>query len=59
MRNDPIVEEIRKTRQDLFEKCDNDLNKYLDWLRSLEERHKNQLVSFEEIHVNRRQETTI
>ena len=58
MKNDPIVEETRKTRHDLFEKCDNNLDKYLEWLKSLEEQHEKQLLSFEEIQANRKQETT-
>jgi len=36
MRNDAIVEESRKTRRDLFKKCDNNPDKYLDLLESLE-----------------------
>jgi hypothetical protein len=59
MKDDPIVKEIRNTRQKLFKQCGDDLNKYLDWLKGLEKKHKDRLVSLEEIHGHKKQETTI
>ncbi len=40
MINDPIIKEIRDTRQKIFKKCDNDLNKLLDWLSQQEEKDR-------------------
>ena len=45
MKNDPIVEEIRKIRQKKFEDCKGDLNKYLDWLKEFDDQDKDRLVS--------------
>jgi hypothetical protein len=45
LKNDPIVEEIRETRQKLFEFYHNDLNKYLDWLKELEDQDRDRLIS--------------
>ena len=57
MINDPIVEEIRKTRQKIFEDCNGDLNKYLDWLKEFE--NQDRLVSHKTLRTNKHQETTI
>ena len=57
MINDPIVEEIRKTRQKIFEDCKGDLNKYLDWLKEFEDQDR--LVSHKTLQTNKHQETAI
>ncbi len=59
MINDPIVEEIRKTRQKIFEDCKGDLDKYLDWLKEFEDQDQNRLVSHKTLQTNKHQETTI
>ena len=59
MINDPIVEEIRKTRQKIFEDCKGDLDKYLDWLKEFEDQDQNRLVSHKTLQTNKQQETTI
>ena len=59
MKNDPIVEEIRKTRQKIFEDCNGDLNKYLDWLKKFEDQDQDRLVSHKTLQTNKNQETTI
>lgn len=59
MKNDPIVEEIRKIRQKKFEDCKGDLNKYLDWLKEFEDQDKDRLVSHKTLQNNRHQETAI
>jgi|GEM_PF-2626386 len=35
--NDPVVEEVRKTRQELWAKFDNDPKKYFEHLASMEQ----------------------
>lgn len=42
--NDPIVEETRAIRRELFRECDWDLQKLHEMLKKSEERHKNHLV---------------
>ena len=59
MKNDPIVEEIRKTRQKIFEDCKGDLNKYLDWLKEFEGQDQDRLVSHKTLQTNKHQETAI
>ena len=59
MKNDPIVEEIRKTRQKKIEDCKGDLNKYLDWLKEFEDQDKDRLVSYKTLQTNKHQETAI
>ncbi|MBA7551093.1 hypothetical protein ES705_43628 [subsurface metagenome] len=59
MKNDPIVQEIRKTRQKIFEDCKSDLNKYLDWMKEFEDQDQDRLVSHKTLHNNKHQETAI
>ena len=59
MINDPIVEEIRKTRHKIFEDCKGDLDKYFDWLKEFEDQDQNRLVSHKTLQTNKHQETTI
>jgi hypothetical protein len=54
MKDDPIVNEIRNTRQKLFRECGDDLDKYLDWLQGLEKMHKDNVVSLEEVRKNKK-----
>lgn len=47
MKNDPIVEEVREARQKIFEKCDQDSDKLLNWLKGEEKQDSDRIVSFE------------
>ncbi|HUW63355.1 MAG TPA: hypothetical protein VMW83_01455 [Spirochaetia bacterium] len=49
--DDPIVEEVRKTRQIIFEKFDYDLRKYMDYLREEEQKHPERLANIPSIKV--------
>ncbi len=50
MRDDPIVEEVHRTRKRLLAECDGDLDKYMDRLRHSESRDRSRLVeSVEEL----------
>jgi hypothetical protein len=42
---DPIVEEVRKARQDIFKSCGYDLNKYYQHLLAYQDRHKIKAVN--------------
>ncbi len=47
MKNNPIVEEVRKARQELFVKCNQILKEYLDLLKEEEKQDSDRIVSFE------------
>ena len=50
MINDPIVEEVRKARQELFDQCGNDLHRYFEFIRESEKKHGDRLIrSVEEL----------
>jgi len=46
MRNDPIVEEIRRVRQEYAKQFDYDVRAIADDLRRREQQHRERLVSF-------------
>jgi len=46
MRNDPIVEEIRRVRQEYAKQFDYDVRAIADDLRRREQQHRDRLVSF-------------
>ena len=41
---DPIVEEVRAARAEIFKEADNDLHKLCELLRKAEQEHKDKLV---------------
>ncbi len=45
MINDPIVEEVHKVRRELFEKCDNDLSKFFEFIRQSQAKHGDRLIT--------------
>lgn len=49
MKNDPIVEEVRQTRQRIFTACDNDLEKLMDRYQRAESADRARIVSLETI----------
>ena len=52
---DPIVEEVRKARRDLFEECGNDLGRFFEFLRESEKKHGDRLIrSVEELRTRRK-----
>ncbi len=57
MKNDPIVEEVREARQKIFEKCDQDLDRLLDWLKGEEKQDLDRIVSFEAPQKNQQHES--
>lgn len=59
MKNDPIVEEVREARQKIFEKCGQDLDRLLDWLKGEEKQDLDRIVSFDTIQKNRQHEPAI
>ena len=50
MMKDPIVEEVRRAREKIFAECDYDLNKLMERIKRAEEKHKDRLVSYEDVH---------
>jgi len=45
MINDPIVEEVRKVREELFEKCGNDLGRFMEFIRKSQSQHGDRLIT--------------
>ncbi len=45
MINDPIVEEVRKVRQELFEQCGCDLERFMDFIRKSQAKHGDRLIT--------------
>ena len=45
MINDPIVEEVRKARRELFEQCGNDLGRFFEFIRQSEAEHGDRLIT--------------
>lgn len=46
---DPIVEEVRQARRKLFEKCGNDLDKFMDYIEERQKEHGDLLVTQEDL----------
>lgn len=46
---DPIVNEIRATRQRIFKECGENLDRYLEHLKAAEAQDKHRLVNLEEV----------
>ena len=49
MTNDPIVEEVRRTRERLFRRCGGDINQLPDRLRAAEAQDRHRLVDLDEV----------
>ena len=47
MWKDPIVEEIRAIREEIAQKCGNDIGRIVEYLRSKEKEHSGRLVTKE------------
>ena len=45
MNDDPIVEEVRKIRQELFERCGNDLQRFMEFIRQAQLEHNERVVT--------------
>jgi hypothetical protein len=45
MIDDPIVEEVRKAREELFEKCGNDLERFMEFIRKSQVQHGSRLIT--------------
>ena len=46
MHEDPIIEEVRRIRQEYSDRFNYDLNEMMEDLRKLEQRHPDKLVSY-------------
>lgn len=47
--DDPIVKEVRETRQRIFKECGEDLDRYIEYLKFTEPQDKHRLVTLEEV----------
>lgn len=49
MNPDPVVEEVRRTRQKILEDCGGDLEKLLDRLKAAESQDRSRVVSISSV----------
>ncbi|NQT37561.1 MAG: hypothetical protein HQ581_08735 [Planctomycetes bacterium] len=49
MMDDPIVEEVRHTRQRIFAECDGDLDRLIARLKAADSKNKDRLVTIENV----------
>jgi len=54
MKNDPIVDEVRRVRAELFDACENDLDKLLDSYQQAEEKDQKRVVSLDALRAKRK-----
>jgi len=54
MKNDPIVDEVRRVRAELFDACENDLDKLLDSYQQAEVKDQKHVVSLEALRAKRK-----
>jgi len=54
MKNDPIVDEIRQARAEIFNACENDLEKLFDRYQQAENKDQDRIVSLEALRAKRK-----
>jgi hypothetical protein len=54
MKNDPIVDEVRRARAEIFDTCENDLEKLLDLYQRAEDKDQSRVVSFQMLRERRK-----
>ncbi len=47
--DDPIVEEVRRTRQRIFAECNGDLDRLIERLKAADSKNKDRLVTVEDV----------
>ena len=56
MTRDPIVEEIRRAREKLLDECGDDIEKFMDRLKSAEDEDRARLISYEALQDKRKRD---
>ncbi len=56
MIRDPIVEEIRRIREKMWDECGGDLGRLIESLRASEAQHRDRIISKEDVNRLRRQD---
>ena len=54
MKNDPIVDEVRRARAKIFAACDHDLDKLLDSYQQAEKKDQERVVSLDAFREKRK-----
>lgn len=49
MNRDPIVEEVHRVREKMWDECGGDLDRLIEFLRAGEARHRERIISKEEL----------
>ena len=47
--NDPIVDEVHRARQRIFDECGRDIRRLMERLREASEKHEGQRVTLEQV----------
>jgi len=53
MKHDPIVDEVRRARQEIFHACDHDLDRLMDRYQQAETKDRERVVSLETLRARR------
>ena len=54
MKNDPIVNEVRRVRAKIFDTCENDLDKLLDAYQQAEQQDQDRVISLDALRAKRK-----
>ena len=54
MKNDPIVNEVRRVRTAIFDACENDLDKLLDSYQQAEQQDQKRIISLDALRAKRK-----
>ncbi len=58
MNRDPIVEEVHRIRERMWDECGGDLDRLMEFLRAGEAEHRDRIISRAELDELRRRERT-
>ena len=57
MNRDPIVEEVRRIREQLWDECGGDLHRFMERIRSAEAEHPDRVVTTESLRALRQRQS--
>ncbi len=56
MNRDPVVEEVHRIREQMWDECGGDLDRLIEFLRAGEAQHRDRIISKDELDELRRRE---
>ncbi len=48
MKDDPVVEQVRKTRREIAKRCGCDPHRLYEWAKLIEQEHRERVVGYEQ-----------